>query len=226
MSVASNAASDRIVSGSNSVVVGSGGTTVTGPLIWDSTLTTTTNVAVQPAGDPNTGLGQIGGADTVSLIAGGAELRWSSTGLLRCSNVSAPEIDLSSNNNNGTADVLLTTNGATARGVLSVYGSGSAANQFGMSLASSVALLSISSTAPLVIGTIVNADVIFGANNVEAFRIDKTVKRIKFAAAGITANGSGVVTAPGSIGPAAIAVQEWATVQNAGGTLRYIPLYG
>lgn len=75
------------------------------------------------------------------------------------------------------------------------------------------------------LATFTNHPLIFAVNGSEGFRL-ATNGRIQFAAAGITANGSGAVTAPGAIGPAAISVQEWATVQNASGTTRYIPLYG
>lgn len=55
-------------------------TTVTGPLAISSS-NSLTAVACQVAGDPNTGLGQIQGADTVSLIAAGAEQLRVSAGL-------------------------------------------------------------------------------------------------------------------------------------------------
>lgn len=74
-------------------------------------------------------------------------------------------------------------------------------------------------------GALTNHSLELFTNNTEALRIG-TDQKIQFASASITANGSGVVTAPGSIGPSAISVQEWLTVKNSGGTTRYVPLYG
>lgn len=87
-------------------------------------------------------------------------------------------------------------------------------------------LVSTGTSGPTGIGTSGAADMFFATNSAETFRIDNATNRLKFASTSITANGSGAVTAPGSIGPSAISVQEWLTVKNASGTTRYVPLYG
>jgi hypothetical protein len=51
--------------------------------------------------------------------------------------------------------------------------------------------------------------------------------KVKFGATGIAANNAQTVTV-GNVGPGAagIAILEWASVKNASGTTRYIPLFG
>ncbi len=59
----------------------------------------------------------------------------------------------------------------------------------------------------------------------EALKIDNS-QRLRFAAASVVANGS-VATTMTSLGPVGshTTIQEWLVVKNAGGTLRYIPMY-
>lgn len=115
-------------------------------------------------------------------------------------------------------------NNSTASLVLQASGSSNGGTAFGITDASVVSILSAAGLMKL--GTSVATDLVFGTNNAEALRIDNATNRLKFTASSITANGAGAVTAPGAIGPAPIAVQEWLTVKNAAGTTRYIPLYG
>lgn len=109
---------------------------------------------------------------------------------------------------------------------LDAYASGSAGTIFGVNK-TSLATLTVPTGGALAIGTVPAADVIFGANNTEAFRIDNASAQFKVAAAGLTANGTGTVTfgnlAPGTT---AVTIQKWWTVKDsAGGTFR-IPLLG
>lgn len=110
-------------------------------------------------------------------------------------------------------------------GIIQVFGGSAVGNLFGFAKASNVYVTSGPFSA-MTVGTVNATDLVLGTNSAEAVRIDNATNRLKFPAASITANGSGVVTAPGSIGPSAISVQEWLTVKNAAGTTRYVPLYG
>jgi hypothetical protein len=87
-------------------------------------------------------------------------------------------------------------------------------------------LTSTGTAGPMALGTAGATDLLIVTNGVLALTVDNATSRVKIAAAGITANGSGAVTAPGSIGPSAIAVQAWWTVKDSAGNTRYVPLYG
>lgn len=77
----------------------------------------------------------------------------------------------------------------------------------------------------LLLGTLQSAPLVIGTNNTEAARVLST-QVFKFAAASFTANGA-VATAMSSVGPTGshTTVQEWFTVQDSGGTVRYIPAF-
>jgi hypothetical protein len=77
-----------------------------------------------------------------------------------------------------------------------------------------------------VVGTTTAHDQVFVVAGTEGFRLDQTSKQMKFPATSITANGSGAITAPGSIAPVAVSVQEWLTFKNAAGATRYMQMWG
>lgn len=74
-----SASGTTISSGANSVTVDASRTTVAGPLAIDATASLSA-VALQVAGDPNTGIGQINGADTLGIVGGGQQLAKFSNG--------------------------------------------------------------------------------------------------------------------------------------------------
>lgn len=136
----------------------------------------------------------------------------------------SPVLNINSNNNAGSAQLYTTAGSTVVSGI--AYGSTAAGTTAGVTNAGSavIALSPVSNAA--VVLTLNAFDLVFGTANAESYRVDNATNRLKFPAASITANGAGAVTAPGSIGPSAIAVQEWLTVKNAGGATRYIALYG
>lgn len=125
---------------------------------------------------------------------------------------------------NGMSELLLRNTSASESLWAIAHGATDGTSRFGSSNAGFAELAS--STAGLKLGTRTAHQLIIGTNDVECFRLTSSDQRIQFASGSIVANGSGAVTAPGSIGPSAISVQQWLAVYNSSGTLRYIPLYG
>lgn len=131
---------------------------------------------------------------------------------------------ISNDNTSNSARVFVSAPNTTDGISLRQYGTGEVTTLAGVAMAGNSG---ITSTKTTVVGTTAaGAPLVLMANNTETARIDDATGRLRFASASITANGSGAVTAPGAIGPAAISVQAWLTVQDSAGNTRYIPLYG
>lgn len=150
-----------------------GNVVISGKVLKIDSSNSTTAVALQISGDPNTGLGQIGGADTVSLVAGGTEMRFSAAGIIT-STATAPEVDLNSSATSGAPNFQVNNSGNTARGLFGSYGSTATGTTFGINNQTIVRLVSFAGTAPLLIGTTVNSDIVVGANDVECARVKAT----------------------------------------------------
>ncbi len=111
--------------------------------------------------------------------------------------------------------------------LLQGFGGSAVGTQWGLTKANSAwVILGTNAGGLAIIGSSNTADVLFAANQAEAFRIDQASTQLKIAAVGVAANGTGTVTT-GNLAPGttAVTIQEWWTVKTAGGTRR-IPLYG
>lgn len=96
----------KLYYGANNVNCVVANTTVTGPLAVSAS-TSLAAVALQIAGDPNTGIGAIGGADTISAVAGGTEMVRVSTALV---SIAAGKLSFPA----GTTQATVGANGAAA----------------------------------------------------------------------------------------------------------------
>jgi hypothetical protein len=206
---------------------------VTGKVVKIDSSTSTSSVALQIGGvspDPNTGVGQIGGADTLSLVTGGVEaLRVASSG---DAIFTGPKVDFALNSTNTANFSNVNVNSASnaSRGFFIAPGSTSAISQFGVSLASSVGLYS-SVGSLLAIGTTNGSDVLQGSNNVERARIksagDVVIGSGNTAQTSLATNATdGFLRLPGCAGVPTGAAVDGAVVVDTDGSKLYVRIGG
>lgn len=164
--------------GGNSLTVNNLRSTFVGPAAFSASASVTA-VALQVAGDPNTGIGQISGADTLSVVVGGVERAAVNANGIGLGAAAAANFQIDatagfagiacrSNTTGGYALIKVQNSGQTSVTSLMAWGSTSGATQFGLTNASSMLYCT---AGVLAIGTTAATDMLFGTNNVERARI-------------------------------------------------------
>lgn len=131
--------------------------------------TSLTSVALQVAGDPNTGVGPIGGADTISLVAGGIEA-------LRCkidANAVYAVVGGTAANSKPNAYCLLSTDSKTWFNGVSMFANGD--DHYGISDSTNIRF-AISLTGNIALGTVsaANTAPVLATNATAAFPLAPT----------------------------------------------------